>query len=185
MKKDKTQLAFLLEILNPGLGFIYKNGIKFEYVLFVLIGVIYIVFILVMDVKSNMSWSRSMQNVASIFGLRGLVSDAPKVGGIIFWSFTFILSRITMIILYNEIKKDELHSSNQYDSERFKIELTNLFKLKKEELLNEEEYQSKVNQIIKNIKTYGLSESKEIFLVKILPMKEQGIITKEILEQLK
>jgi len=51
--------------------------------------------------------------------------------------------------------------------------------------LNEEEYQSKVNQIIKNIKTFGLSENTDTFLVNILPMKEPGIITKEILEQLK
>lgn len=185
MKKEKTNLSFLLEILNPGLGFFYKNGIKPEYFLYISIGVIYIVFLLVMDVKSNMDWSRSMQNIASIFGLRGLVRDSPKVGGIIFWSVMFVISRVTIIILYHEIKNDQHISSNQYDSERFKNELTNLFKLKKEELLNEEEYQRKVNQILKNIKTYGVSESKEIFLVNILPLKEQGIITKEILEKVK
>lgn len=103
----------------------------------------------------------------------------------ILWVLILILSRIPLTYLFKQVKKEEQIDSHQYSSDRFKTELTNLDLLKKEELLSEEEYNTKVNQIIESIKTFGISETKEVFLVNILPLKEKGILTKEILEQLK
>ena len=93
------------------------------------------------------------------------------------WSFiAFLLSPLfTIITLF--ILEYIINTT----PEKFSRKIMDLHKLYKNNIISEDEFQNKKNKIIYSLKT----SQKEDFLVKILPLVENNILTNEDIENIK
>lgn len=85
----------------------------------------------------------------------------------------------------NKLKQQQLNEDNKYTSEKFIAEVKKIYKLKENDIITNEEYITRFDSLLKDLKIIGLKENKEDFLVGIITLKENGIIDKDVLNKIK
>jgi len=87
----------------------------------------------------------------------------------------------------NSIKDNSSQVMNnlKYNSNKLVNELTRIFDFKNSGLYTEEEFSKRKIDIIINLINKGITENIEDFLVKIIPLKERGILNLEDITQIK
>jgi len=185
MNKNNSSIAILLEILNPGFGFIYYKKLSPGNITLSLIGLLITILLIIFVPSETRFWGYTKAAYSGIFSLSDK-SEHNTSCALIFWITIIIFTRgFLILILYDDIKRRNEVIINQYSSDKLLKELNKLFLLKKEDVINEGEYKKKIEQIFIAINKFGIPEDKEDFLIKVIPLKETGIITQEILNSLK
>lgn len=102
----------------------------------------------------------------------------------IFIGYTFILPRILFAFMINDrwkkyqnkITKENISNSIKSDSENFILEITKIYDLKTTGIYSEETYSQRKADVISKLIKSGISEKLEDFLVKLIPLKDKGIL---------
>lgn len=85
----------------------------------------------------------------------------------------------------NKLKQQQLNEEKKYTSEKFIVEVKKIYKLKENDIITNEEYIIRFDNLLEDLKKIGLKENKEDFLVGIITLKENGIIDKDVLSKIK
>jgi len=88
----------------------------------------------------------------------------------------------------SSIEKNEIKNSiinTEYNSEKFISEIHKVKNLRENEVYSEDEYLKRKYDIINNLTNKGISQSLEDFLLEIIPLKKNNILTGEEINQIK
>lgn len=187
MKKKNKVIAFMLEIINPALGFTYIDHKNQNYVaVTVIVAIMKLLFYfgLYNALGLNPKGKFVFTLVSSV--IIGLPSALVSLNVVNKLNKKIDEERLKTVEKEIKVKKDnEANEINKYHASTFISDLNKIYNLKKNSLLTEVEYNLRKEAILKRIENYGIRDSAEDFLNSILVLKESNILTKDELIDIK
>lgn len=189
MKKNKM-IAFFLELLCPGFGYIYADPTN---VIYKVVASLVFVF----KCYTVYTFNQGINTFNDDMGMGLLVT-------LFFLISTSIVSLPFAFFAMDKVdkknkgldedfkKKEESkimiqkeNELNKYKSVEFITDLEKIYNLYKNSLLNEQEFNLRKNYFFKRIEDFGIKEDAEDFLSSILILNEENILTKDELIEIK
>lgn len=187
MKKKDKALAFMLEIINPAFGFTYIDSKNQNYIaVTIIVTIIKLIFYFGMYEAFGLTSKGKFVFVLVSSVIVGLpsalvsLSVVSKLNKKIEEDIKLRLENENKIIRENEIKE-----SSKYSSKALIDDLNKIDNLYKNSLLTYDELNTRKEAIINKIADYGVKEDAEDFLNSILILKENGILSKEEIIEIK
>ncbi|MFZ4589411.1 MAG: hypothetical protein ACOYN6_00305 [Ignavibacteria bacterium] len=185
MSKRNSSTGVFLEILNPGFGSIYYSKATPSNILFSIFSLLVTILLIAYVPSQTKFWGFTQAYFEVMFKMNEDL-DHRKATVLIFWVFIIGVTRTFAIIAFF-VKAHSINNTieNRYSSDKLIKELTKINILKKESIINNTDYHIRIDNILLDINKYGISETREDFLISIIPLKDSGIITQDVLDKLK
>lgn len=181
MKKKDKATAFLLEIVNPALGFTYIDSKNQNYIaVTVIVSILKLIFYFGMNEAADFR----VKGILLFIIISSIIVGLPSA----LVSISVINKTNKKIDEENNLKKEkeskikkenEFIELSKYSSQTFIYDLKKIYNLNKNSLLTDEELKVRKEAILKKIDNYGIKDNVEDFLISILVLKEDNILTKD------